>query len=226
MNRKSFLTILFVVVFSLTNAATIIGPSDTIHFDTTAGTYSINGGNNVNGSISGTVATYTFDGLDIQSGATVTVSGVNAIELLSTADMSIASDIDVSGADAGGATAGAAAIGGWAGGDGATSSTAGLAGSGPGAGGAGDDQWESGGGAGYGGAGGQGGRLTQGGGAGGASYGGTSITTLQGGSGGGGGGGGGSDGGGGGAGGGAIKLGAVNVTIDATITAAGGDGYG
>ncbi|MHC4372886.1 MAG: right-handed parallel beta-helix repeat-containing protein [Planctomycetota bacterium] len=226
MNRKSFLTILFVVVFSLTNAATIIGPSDTIHFDTTAGTYSINGGNNVNGSISGTVATYTFDGLDIQSGATVTVSGVNAIELLSTADMSIASDIDVSGADAGGATAGAAAIGGWAGGDGATSSTAGLAGSGPGAGGAGDDQWESGGGAGYGGAGGQGGRLTQGGGAGGASYGDTSITTLQGGSGGGGGGGGGSDGGGGGAGGGAIKLGAVNVTIDATITAAGGDGYG
>ena len=60
MNRKSFLTILFVVVFSVTNAATIIGPSDTIHFDTTAGTYSINGGNNVNGSISGTVATYTF----------------------------------------------------------------------------------------------------------------------------------------------------------------------
>ncbi|MFI4911224.1 MAG: beta strand repeat-containing protein [Sedimentisphaeraceae bacterium JB056] len=210
-----------------TNENVVITSSDTIAFDTSAGTYSINSGSAVSGSIANGIATYSFNDLNIQSGSTVTVTGTNAIKLVAAEDIDISSSIDVSGADAiTGITGASASPGGGAGGDGGTANTGlGSAGSGSGAGQPSSKYYQAGGGGGFGGSGGDGHLQDNYGGAGGSTYGDITVSTLQGGSGGAGGGGNSGGGGAGGAGGGAIKIVAgQDISINADINADGGDG--
>jgi hypothetical protein len=82
---------------SVTMAATVISASDTILFDTTNLAYSINGGTPVAGVMQGVAARFDFAGLELQTGATVSITGSNPILIVSDGDIIVNSLIDVSG---------------------------------------------------------------------------------------------------------------------------------
>jgi hypothetical protein len=74
------------------------------------------------------IAVFTFDAIDIQSTATITLTGSRALALLSRGDALVDTTLDASGGDAAGAVAGGGRLGGFAGGSSTT------AGAGPGGG--------------------------------------------------------------------------------------------
>jgi hypothetical protein len=77
--------------------ATVVSSGQTIAFNTTAVTYSINGGTSVSGVVENGAARFDFDGIDIQAGATVTVTGTGALLIVSNGDIVVNTLIDVSG---------------------------------------------------------------------------------------------------------------------------------
>jgi Big-like domain-containing protein len=187
----------------------VTGP---VTVDTTAGTIS---GTTFLGVVQNGVMTFTFDSVQVDAGALVTVVGSRPLALFSTGDIGVAGNILAAGAD--GDHGGLAGAGG---------------GGGPGVGSPGSRHLHTapstffdsgGGGGGYGGAGGAGGADPDGvvaGGPGGGAWG-DLHTTLVGGS----NGGGTPDGGVGGGAGGAVELSAVGtLTVDGTISVDGGDG--
>lgn len=224
---------------SATFSSTVISTSDTIAFDTTAITYSINGGMPVTGILEAGAARFDFAGLELQSGATVTITRANPLLIVSNGNIIVNTAIDVSGKAT---VLGAAGVGGPAGGgDGGIrpatpgiDSTAdgkgfGLGGGGSGANTGNTGGWRGGGGGGYGGTGGINSRAFRGAGLdvfsafAAPTYGDPQIYKLYGGSGGGGGKNYASSGGGGGAVG--LKTTSGNITIDASglIYSNGGD---
>ncbi len=216
-----------------------LSSGQSIHFDTSWVTFSIDGRAAQSGVIAQTrrateTAVFCFSNITISNGVEVTLTGDRPIAILSHADMTVGATFDVGGDNGTRTSGGLGRLGGGNGGTGQRADTAPTAGEGPGAGG--DPQqlwaWHGGGGGGYGAPGGFGGTFS-----GLPSYGGSSYNTadelevnLLGGSGGGGGYHYGScppDGGCAGAGGGAIELGASgNIDIRSTgrIFADGGQG--
>lgn len=75
--------------------APLILNSGNITIDTDALT--VSGDATAAGMLVGGVATFTFDGIDLGSGVTVTLQGANPLSLVSTADFSLASVLDASG---------------------------------------------------------------------------------------------------------------------------------
>jgi hypothetical protein len=206
--------------------ATVVSSGQTIAFNTTAVTYSIDAGSAVNGVVDNGSARFDFDGLDIQSGATVAVTGTRPLLIVSNGNIIVNTLIDVSGQN-GWVTSGILYGGGAGGPGGFAGGGKRTIGSGPG--GGGTSTLYGAGGGGYGGAGGASSRVYRGSsdggnGLGGIAYGDSHVYVLQGGS----GGGGGKNASGGGGGGGAIALAATsgNITIGSSgaITCNGGDG--
>lgn len=214
------------VTASVAMGATVVGSGQTISFDTTAVTYSMNGGAAVAGVIENGVARFDFAGLDIQTGAIVSITGARPLLIVSNGDIVVDAAINMCGAN-GWVTSSSAYGGGTGGPGGFAGGGKRTIGSGPGGGGTSTSYGAGGGG--YGGAGGASSRVYRGSsdggnGLGGVAYGDSHIYVLQGGS----GGGGGKNSSGGGGGGGAISLVAIsgNVTIGSSgaITCNGGDG--
>jgi len=178
--------------------------------DTTALTFT-GPGANFTGTASGSTATFSFNSINIPSGATVNVHGSRTFTLVATGGLTVGGLIDGSGGSATDQVSTAVAGGPGGGAGGAAGELGGGAGGGPGGGpGGGGAPVNSNDGAGGGGFGGSGARGGGSGGAGGAAYGNLNVT-LQAGSGG---------GGGaittGGGGGGGIALVGANVTVGAT----------
>jgi len=198
-------------------------PSGTYTVDTTAMTMQ-GGAINFTGVASGNICVFTFNSIDIQSGAVINCTGSRCVALLSQSTFNLEGTINAAGQNATGTFTGMTYIGGPGGGAGGlTGYPQGGTGGGPG-GGIGALLTGGGGGGGYGTAGARGGDNpagTEPGQNGGPAYG-DLATLLEGGSGGGGG-----DLNGGGGGGGGVELGAAgDITIPrfAVVNARGGDG--
>lgn len=199
------------------------------NFDPTPGSYTVNTsaltltgpGTNITGTNVDGVAVFSFDGVSIPVGATITASGSRPLEIAATGSFDLAGTIDGSGTDAAVFTPGPNPGGPGGGQGGANDSSSG---SGPGGGSPGSTEEDGGGGGGFGGAGSAGYVDGGTGGAGGPAYG-DLNTALQGGS-GGAGGSTSSDAAGGGGGGGGIELSASSLTIATTgsVLANGGEG--
>ncbi|MBN1269117.1 MAG: hypothetical protein JXB04_05975, partial [Kiritimatiellae bacterium] len=191
-----------------------IAAGDNVAFNTTSGQVSLNGGSALNGAFSNVsgraIAVFCFSNVTLSAAATI--SGTNAIAILSRDGLAINTTLSISGGDASAVGPGAGVCGGFRGGQGgkysgAPAYPASAAVNGPGYGRDPTDNWAAGGGAGYGADGGKG-APTWAGGPGGTNYGNTAVDVLWGGS-------GGAGGSGnnhvshGGAGGGAIELSAI-----------------
>jgi hypothetical protein len=96
---RNMLSVVICLVVASSGAfgATVVSSGQTIAFNTTAVTYTIDGGSPVAGIIENGAARFDFTGLDIQSGAVVTVTGTNPLLIVSDGDIVVNSLIDVSG---------------------------------------------------------------------------------------------------------------------------------
>jgi hypothetical protein len=202
----------------------------------------------VQGSVSGGVATFNFDQIDLGTGVSVVLMGDNALSLKSQGDVTIATTLDATGGDGQPRTGASGGLGGTApggegrlgGGDGGrgglgNSANPGLQGEGPGGGGGQSACCGGGSGGGHGGEGGLPNTNTSNALPAGATYGDIRVSDLAGEGGSGGGGGAGTNtccpqGGGGGAGGGAVEIvsqyGRITITADGEVLVDGGDGAG
>lgn len=223
MSILRYMTVLCVLfcMIGTAGAITTVPSGSTIAFDTTTQRASINGVYEPNGVLVNGAVEFTFNGLDLQSGSTVAITGTKPILIKSTGDITVNTTIDVSAPNAAQGTnpypvGPAGPAGGWIGAPRRAPSSYALTTYGPGS-----SYFASNtsGGAGYGGAGGKSGRSTLGAGA---VYGSQELFVLLGGS----GAGGGNNNGSGGGGGGAIGMqaaGTLTVGTTGSILANGGN---
>jgi hypothetical protein len=144
-----------------------LSPGQSIHFDISWATFSIDGELAQAGVIAQTrrateIAVFCFTNMTIPDGVEVTLTGARPIAILSHADMTIGAPLDACGGDGTSTSGGPGRLGGGNGGTGQMAEIGPTAGEGPGAGGTPPQlwAWHGGGGGGYGGPGGFGGTFS------------------------------------------------------------------